>query len=89
MTKMKTRKAMKKRFKVTASGKLKKTHPGRRHILTKKSAKRKRSLAKADYVHSGQETMIRNLMGGKNKRSKIKKRMAKERAALLCDLSCS
>ena len=62
MTKMKTRKSMKKRFRDTASGKLKRGRPGRRHILTKKSAKRKRSLGKARYVHSGQEKMIRDLI---------------------------
>jgi large subunit ribosomal protein L35 len=61
---MKTRKAMKARFKVTATGKLKRTRPGRRHILTKKSAKRKASLAKARYVDSGQVKMYRNLIGG-------------------------
>lgn len=64
MPKMKTRKAMKARFKVTAKGKLKRTRPGRRHILTKKSANRKRGLAKARYVHSGQEKMYRDLIGG-------------------------
>ncbi len=62
MTKMKSRKAFKKRFRLTASGKLKRTRPGRRHILTKKSAKRKRSLAKARYVDKGQEKMIRDLI---------------------------
>ncbi len=45
MPKMKTRKAVAARFKVTASGKLKRQRPGRRHILTKKSGKRKRHLA--------------------------------------------
>ncbi len=63
MPKMKTRKAMKARFKVTATGKLKRARPGRRHILTKKSAKRKRGLAKARYVDEGQVKMYRNLIG--------------------------
>ena len=62
MPKMKTRKAMKARFKLTATGKLKRTRPGRRHILTKKSAKRKRSLAKARYVDDGQLKMYRDLI---------------------------
>ena len=44
MPKMKTRKAAAKRFKVTASGKVKYKKQGLRHILTKKSTKRKRSL---------------------------------------------
>lgn len=42
--KMKTKKAIKSRFKVTGTGKLKRYRPGRRHILTKKSSKRKRKL---------------------------------------------
>lgn len=45
MTKMKTKKALAARFRLTGTGKLKRTRPGRRHILTKKSAKRKRHLA--------------------------------------------
>jgi len=44
--KMKTNKSVKSRFKVTGTGKLKRTRPGRRHILTKKTAKRKRHLIK-------------------------------------------
>jgi large subunit ribosomal protein L35 len=42
--KMKTKKAVAARFKVTASGKLKHSHPGKRHILTSKTPKRKRQL---------------------------------------------
>lgn len=46
MPKMKTKKAVAARFKVTASGQLKHSRPGLRHILTKKTAKRKRQLSK-------------------------------------------
>ena len=60
---MKTKKAVAARFRVTGTGKLKRTRPGRRHILTKKSAKRKRSLAKARLVDDGQVKMFRILMG--------------------------
>jgi large subunit ribosomal protein L35 len=60
---MKTRKAMKARFKVTATGKLKRMSPGRRHMLTKKSAKRKRSLGKPKLVDKGQVKMYRDLIG--------------------------
>jgi large subunit ribosomal protein L35 len=42
--KAKTNKALKKRFKQTASGKLLRTQQGRCHILTKKSSKKKRKL---------------------------------------------
>ena len=45
--KAKTRKAVAKRFKVTGSGKILRRKQGKRHILTKKSRKRKRSLGKA------------------------------------------
>ena len=40
--KMKSHKGAKKRFKMTASGKLKRGKAGRSHILTKKTSKRKR-----------------------------------------------
>lgn len=63
MPKMKTRKAVIARFKVTGTGKLKRTRPGRRHLLTKKSANRKRSLAKSRLVDSGQLKMFKNMMG--------------------------
>ena len=44
MPKMKTRKAVKSRFKVTATGKLMRGQKGRRHILTKKTGNKKRHL---------------------------------------------
>ena len=46
----KTRKAVAKRFKVTATGKVVRNQSGRRHLLASKSAKRKRHLAKATLV---------------------------------------
>lgn len=63
MPKMKTKKAVAARFRVTGTGKLKRTRPGRRHILTKKSAKRKRDLAKSRLVDEGQVKMFKMLMG--------------------------
>jgi large subunit ribosomal protein L35 len=48
----KTRKAVAKRFKVTATGKLLRTRAGRRHLLQGKSPKRKRKLAKAALAHT-------------------------------------
>ena len=47
---MKTKKAIKKRFKVTGTGKLTRCKQGRRHILTKKTSKRKRHLKKQTLV---------------------------------------
>ena len=52
MPKLKTKKAVSKRVKVTGTGKLKKTKANKQHILTKKSTKRKRDLRKADFVDS-------------------------------------
>lgn len=54
MPKLKTHKGAAKRFRMTATGKIKRGHSHARHILTKKTAKRKRNLdidvlvAKAD-----------------------------------------
>ena len=47
MPKVKTNCAAKKRFKLTASGKIKRRHAFHSHILTKKATKRKRNLRKA------------------------------------------
>ena len=47
MQKMKTKRAAAKRFKVTGTGKLVRNKAYKRHILTKKSTKRKRNLRKA------------------------------------------
>lgn len=47
MPKMKTSKSAAKRFKLTATGKLKRSKAYKRHILTKKSTKRKRNLRQA------------------------------------------
>ena len=44
MPKMKSKKSVVKRFRVTASGKVKRAKQNHRHILTKKSSKRKRHL---------------------------------------------
>lgn len=51
MPKMKTNRAAAKRFKRTATGKVKRRKPLKNHILTKKSTKRKRGLRKATLVH--------------------------------------
>ena len=53
--KMKTHKGAKKRFKVTGSGKIKRMRAFKSHILTKKDAKRKRRLRRADLVGTNGE----------------------------------
>ncbi len=58
MPKMKTNRAAAKRFKVTGTGKLKRSKAYKRHILTKKTAKTKRNLRKAALVDA---TNVKNM----------------------------
>ena len=51
MPKMKTRSSAKKRFKKISKRLIKRAKAFRRHLLTKKSAKRKDQLRQAAYVH--------------------------------------
>lgn len=51
MPKQKTRKSCVKRVKVTGTGKVQRYRAGKRHILTKKSSKRKRRLGQSSLVH--------------------------------------
>jgi len=60
---MKSRKAVASRFKLTASGKLRRNRQNRRHILTKKTPKRKRQLRRPALVSSCQEKMYKRMMG--------------------------
>jgi ribosomal protein L35 len=62
MPKMKTKKSVAKRFKVTGTGKLKRARAFKQHILTKKSTKTKRNLRKAGYVSETQEKTMKILM---------------------------
>lgn len=50
MPKMKTVSSAKKRFKFTGSGKIKRKHAYKSHILTKKATKRKRNLTKSGLI---------------------------------------
>ena len=65
MPKMKTKSGAKKRFRVTATGKIKRSSPGKNHILTKKARKRKNRLVKGGYVHKGQQKTMRTLVYNK------------------------
>ena len=61
--KMKTHKGAKKRFKVTASGKVKRMKAYKSHILTKKTAKRKRNLRRpSTLATNGEVKMIKRLL---------------------------
>ena len=55
----KTKKAVAKRFKVTATGKVLRGHAGRRHLLQSKNAKRKRQLAKQELTATTAEARIK------------------------------
>jgi large subunit ribosomal protein L35 len=50
MPKLKTNSSAKKRFKLTGSGKIKRKHAFKSHILTKKGTKQKRNLTKSGLV---------------------------------------
>ncbi|MBA3958638.1 MAG: 50S ribosomal protein L35 [Parachlamydiaceae bacterium] len=62
MPKMKTKKAVASRFRVTGTGKLKRSRPGKRHILTKKTSKRKRQLSQPAMVNDAQLKTYKRLM---------------------------
>ena len=62
MPKLKTKKGVQKRFKLTATGKVKRSQSGKRHILTKKSRKRKRNLAKGALVDKTFQKKIASLL---------------------------
>ena len=63
MPKMKTNSSAKKRFKITASGKLKRQKAFRSHILTKKNRKRKRDLRQDTVLHVADEPRMKRLLG--------------------------
>ncbi len=58
MPKMKTKSSAKKRFKMTGTGKIKRKHAFKSHILTKKSKKRKLRLTHDGLVHKSDEMNI-------------------------------
>jgi large subunit ribosomal protein L35 len=62
MPKMKSHSGAKKRFKKLKSGAIKATSNGRRHLLTKKSAKRKRQLRKGLYISDADRHHIAPLL---------------------------
>ena len=59
MPKMKTKSSAKKRFTITGSGKIKRKHAFKSHILTKKTKKQKRNLTHAGLVHKADAANIK------------------------------
>ncbi len=62
MPKMKTNSSVKKRFKVTGSGKIMRRKAGLRHILTKKSKDVKKKLGQSTEVFKGDSVRIKRMM---------------------------
>ncbi len=62
MPKMKTKRGAAKRFKLTGSGKLKRSKAFTSHILTKKSTKRKRGLRQSDIVDASDFKSIKRIL---------------------------
>jgi len=65
MPKMKTHSGAKKRFKLTAKGKVRGRHSFTSHILEKKSPKRKRRLGRPAVISAHDEPRIKELLGAK------------------------
>ncbi len=63
MPKMKTHSGAKKRFKVTANGKVRGRHAFTSHILEKKSPKRKRSMGQPAVIAKTDEKRVKTLLG--------------------------
>lgn len=57
---MKTKSSAKKRFKLTGTGKIKRKHAFKSHILTKMTKKQKRNLTKAGLVHKSDVSNIKH-----------------------------
>ncbi len=62
MPKIKTNRGAAKRFRKTASGRYKRAHAFKNHILTKKDAKRKRGLRATGMVAEQDTAMVRRLI---------------------------
>ena len=66
MPKMKTHKGSKKRFRTTATGKLKRRQAGKKHLLSHKTGKRKRHL-RGTVLETGKlGKKYREMMGGES-----------------------
>ena len=62
MPKMKTNRGAAKRFRFSATGKIKRKKAYASHILTKKSRNRKRNLRKAGQVHQSDVRRVRRMI---------------------------
>jgi large subunit ribosomal protein L35 len=62
MPKMKTNSGAKKRFTLTGTGKIKRKHAFKSHILTKKTKKQKRNLTHVGLVHKTDLTNVKEML---------------------------
>jgi large subunit ribosomal protein L35 len=62
MPKVKTKSGAKKRFKLTGTGKIKRKHAFKSHILTKKETKQKRNLTHTTLVAKSDEKNIKKML---------------------------
>lgn len=62
MPKTKTHSGSKKRFKLTGTGKIKRKHAYKSHILTKKDTKRKRNLTHATLVSTADMNRVKHML---------------------------
>jgi large subunit ribosomal protein L35 len=62
MPKMKTKSGAKKRFTLTGTGKVKRKHAYKSHILTKKTTKRKRNLTYSTMVDKADEANVKAML---------------------------
>jgi len=63
MSKMKTNPGAKKRFKISGTGKIRRKHAYKSHLLTKKSKKRKRNLGYFSNLEKSDRDNVRLLLG--------------------------
>jgi len=63
MPKIKTNSGAKKRFALTGTGKVKRKHAFKSHILTKKTLKQKRNLTQTGLVHRSDENNVKAMLG--------------------------
>ncbi len=66
MPKQKNNSAAKKRFIVLKSGRVKRGHQNKRHLLSTKETQRKRKLRQGTYVEGKQIKTVKNLVGNQD-----------------------
>ena len=59
---MKTNSGAKKRFALTGTGKVKRKHAFKSHILTKKTKKQKRNLTQTGLIHPSDEKNVKGML---------------------------